>query len=448
MALRRSGNGIYLNNTPDVQLADMQLNDFQNYGISGTNVTDFTLDHTVINGTNGTLQGGIGEGDVYFTGLSGSASVTNSSFTGAAYDAFHVFNDTAQTLNRLTITGSTFATQSGARQRVQRRDRVRGERRHVQRHGAKLDRSPPRAATCSSSTCSAPCRPTWNSAALPRGSAIPLTNTNQNIVSGGGGITIGGGGAANNVTLTYDVSHNAINGAAWRPASGHQGHRHQRLVHRHDRQQHDRHARAWPAAARRRASVSTSVQDGAGVSSTTITNNHVSGTAAAHDAAPQRRCRRDDCGDPGQHDRYARFRRTPFAGIYAQTGSATGAGGDNNKSNITLGGAGALKNSVDLGGNVNAGLVAGIFLEQEGVSEVGLIGSPNYAGAPYDLAAVASYVASNNTVTNVGSTGAVAVQAIHDPSSPAGGGYFGGAQFLVATSGGVRPPRQRRAKPI
>src|SRR5205814_3120256 len=72
-------------------------------------VTGFTLNNSVINGTNGTLQGGIGEGDVYFTGLSGSASIGSCNFSGAAYDTFHVFNDAAQTLNRLTITSCTFA---------------------------------------------------------------------------------------------------------------------------------------------------------------------------------------------------------------------------------------------------------------------------------------------------------------------------------------------------
>ena len=204
-----SGNGIYLNNTSGVQLADMQLNDFQNYGISGTNVTNFTLDHTVVSGTNGTLQGGIGEGDVYFTGLSGSASVTNSSFTGAAYDAFHVFNDTAQTLNRITITGSTFATQSGA-------GNASNDAIAFEANGGTFN------ATVQNSTVTSARGDMFQlnllgtvSSDLELGGATAglgntFVNTNQNIVSGGGGITIGGGGAANNVTLTYDVSHNAI----------------------------------------------------------------------------------------------------------------------------------------------------------------------------------------------------------------------------------------------
>jgi hypothetical protein len=174
------------------------------------------------------------------------------------------------------------------------------------------------------------------------------------------------------------------------------------------------------------------------VSNTTITNNHISGVVGGiytlnHNGAG------GEMTEVIQGNTVDTLDSTNgFAGIYVQTGSATGPGGDNNESNITLGGAGALKNSVDLGGNVNAGLVAGIFLEQEGVSKVGLIGSPNYSGAPYDFTAIQNYVAGNNTATNVGSTGAVGVQAIADPNKPGGAGYFGGAQFMLAAPGGVQ----------
>ncbi|WP_050419880.1 cadherin repeat domain-containing protein [Bradyrhizobium tropiciagri] len=148
------GSGIFLNNTKDVQISFMTMHDFQNYGIVGTNVTGFTLGNTTVTGTNGDNVGGIGEGDVYFTGLSGTASVTNSTFTGAALDAFHVFNNSGQTLNRITITGSTFATNTAAAnqsgdawcfkpptEHSTRRSRARHSRR--------------RAATCSNSICMA-----------------------------------------------------------------------------------------------------------------------------------------------------------------------------------------------------------------------------------------------------------------------------------------------------
>ncbi len=90
------GTGIYLNNTSDVQLAWMQLNDFQNFAIRGFNVTGFSLDRSVINGANGTTtvnsgSNDAGDGAVFFgsaaaggniDGLSGIASFTNSTISG------------------------------------------------------------------------------------------------------------------------------------------------------------------------------------------------------------------------------------------------------------------------------------------------------------------------------------------------------------------------------
>ena len=104
-----SGNGIYLNSTKNPTFKHMNLHDFQNYALVGTTVNDFTMDYCIINGANGTLQSGIGEGSVYFTGLTTSASVTNSDFSGGAYDTFHVFNTAGQSLNRITITNCSFA---------------------------------------------------------------------------------------------------------------------------------------------------------------------------------------------------------------------------------------------------------------------------------------------------------------------------------------------------
>ncbi len=109
-----TGIGVYLNNTKDVQFSFVQMNDFSNYGILGNAVSGMTLNHVVVNGSNGDNVGGLGEGDVYLTGLTGSATVSSSTFTGAAYDSFHVFNNNGETLNRITITNSTFATNTAA----------------------------------------------------------------------------------------------------------------------------------------------------------------------------------------------------------------------------------------------------------------------------------------------------------------------------------------------
>ncbi len=112
-----SGVGIYLNSTAAVQINWMQLNDFQNFAIRGNNVGGFTMANTVISGTNGTAASlafpeNYGEGSVYFgnattTGLTGAAAITNCNISGGRARNVSVVNS-GGTLNRLTITGTTF----------------------------------------------------------------------------------------------------------------------------------------------------------------------------------------------------------------------------------------------------------------------------------------------------------------------------------------------------
>ncbi|KJC57360.1 hypothetical protein UP10_30410 [Bradyrhizobium sp. LTSPM299] len=424
------GSGIYLNNTKDVELSYLTMHDFQNFGISGTNVTGFTLGNTTVTGTNGTSVAGIGEGDVYFTGLSGSATVTNSTFTGAAYDAFHVFNDGAQTLNRITITGSTFATNSAS-------GNASNDAIAFEATGGTFN------ATVQNSTVTSArgdmfqlnLLGTVSSDLVLGGPTAGLgnnfSNTNQNIVSGGGGITIGGGGAANNVTLTYDIAHNTIKGAAGADlavtkGTGTSGSFTGTI---------DTNTIGTQGVAGSGSTGGEGIavyQDGAGNSNTTITNNHVSGVVGGrggidlllHNGASGTMSATVDNNTVDTLDQ-----ANSFSGIYVQTGSATGPGGDNNKMNLTISG-----NHVDLGSNASSALVAGITLEQEGVSRVGLIGTPNYSGSPYDFNAVQSYVASLNSGTF---TNGQAVFAFGDPTQAAGGGYFGGAQFMMASAGGI-----------
>jgi len=112
-----TGIGIYLNNTFSPSFNHMQLNDFQNYGILGFNVTGFTLTNSTINGINGTaaslaFPNNYGEGSIYFgnastTGLTGAATITNSTIGGGRARNLSVVNTTG-VLNRLTISGTTF----------------------------------------------------------------------------------------------------------------------------------------------------------------------------------------------------------------------------------------------------------------------------------------------------------------------------------------------------
>src|SRR5262245_29032225 len=84
-----TGNGIYLNNTADVQLAGMQLNDFQNFAIRGSFVVGFTLDASAVNGVNGN---NFMEDSIRFTELTGSASITDTSINGGFEDNFSLVN--------------------------------------------------------------------------------------------------------------------------------------------------------------------------------------------------------------------------------------------------------------------------------------------------------------------------------------------------------------------
>jgi Bacterial Ig domain/Bacterial cadherin-like domain len=109
-----TGNGIYLNNTGSVSLASMNLHDFDNYAIRGFRVNGFSMSGCVINGTNGNSAtvDTYGEGSVYFgstavNGLTGSATVSSSTISGGRGRNFSVVN-TSGTLNRLTISNSTF----------------------------------------------------------------------------------------------------------------------------------------------------------------------------------------------------------------------------------------------------------------------------------------------------------------------------------------------------
>jgi uncharacterized repeat protein (TIGR01451 family) len=112
-----SGIGIYLENTKSPSLTRMWLHDFQNFAVRGFRVNGVTLSNVLVNGVNGTSPtfDNYGEGGVYFgddaslttNGLIGSASVTNSSFSGGRANNFSVVN-TGGVLDRLTVTGSNF----------------------------------------------------------------------------------------------------------------------------------------------------------------------------------------------------------------------------------------------------------------------------------------------------------------------------------------------------
>ncbi|MGH9440940.1 MAG: beta strand repeat-containing protein [Thermoanaerobaculia bacterium] len=204
------GVGIFLKSTMNPSLNWMSLHDFSNYAIVGTDVAGFTLTHTTVSGTNGTgtnAHGGVGEGDVYFTRLTGSATVDNCTFSGAAYDTFHVFNNTSQSLNRFTMTNSTLGATdtagndglvfqaTGGTLNVTVQDThftgERGDAFQMDLHG-----------TMSSDLIFGGV-----------GHGNTLTNAMSTANSLGADVNVGGGNVGDNVTFTFNISNNSINGA-------------------------------------------------------------------------------------------------------------------------------------------------------------------------------------------------------------------------------------------
>jgi hypothetical protein len=114
-ATASAGSGIHMENVDTVSFTRMHLHDHSNYAIRGVNVNGFTLNTSVIKGTNGTNPGApFVDGCVVFDGtgaspaqgLVGSSSITNSDIRGGRSDNLRIDNS-AGTLN-LTVSGSTF----------------------------------------------------------------------------------------------------------------------------------------------------------------------------------------------------------------------------------------------------------------------------------------------------------------------------------------------------
>ncbi|MCC6454022.1 MAG: tandem-95 repeat protein [Caldilineaceae bacterium] len=112
------GTGIVLNNAHDVSLTRMWIHDHSNYGIRGTSVDGFTLDNSVVNGSNGTnVATPYNDGSLVFfgvtgasAGMTGNSSITNSTIRGGWQRNIAIDNSTG-TLN-LTVSNNTIRNTS------------------------------------------------------------------------------------------------------------------------------------------------------------------------------------------------------------------------------------------------------------------------------------------------------------------------------------------------
>lgn len=111
-----TGTGIYLNNTSNVSLSNMQLNDFQNFGIYGLLVNNFSLSNSNIQSlANSTSKNGTSdvenEGSINFglinvtNGLTGTVTITNCIIEDGFEDNFNIFNLNG-TLSQFTMIGT------------------------------------------------------------------------------------------------------------------------------------------------------------------------------------------------------------------------------------------------------------------------------------------------------------------------------------------------------
>ncbi len=115
-----AGTGIVLNNTANVSLTRMRINDTSNYGIRGTSVSGFTFTNGVVDGANGTnVSTPFNEGSLLFfgvtgtsSGMTGTGSITNSTIMGGRQRNIAIDNSVG-TLN-LTVSGNTIKRTSDA----------------------------------------------------------------------------------------------------------------------------------------------------------------------------------------------------------------------------------------------------------------------------------------------------------------------------------------------
>lgn len=106
------GIGVSLSNASGVSLSAMHLHDFDNFALYGSGVSGFTLDHTLIDGVNGTTGASpYQEASVSFAQLTGTDTFSNDTISGGRLDNVQIENSSG-TLNSLTFSNCTIQNNS------------------------------------------------------------------------------------------------------------------------------------------------------------------------------------------------------------------------------------------------------------------------------------------------------------------------------------------------
>ncbi|HWO02277.1 MAG TPA: HYR domain-containing protein [Blastocatellia bacterium] len=101
-----AGRGISVSNVSNLSLRQMNMHDFSNFAIFGSNVTGFTFDYSVISGVSGSVVSAADEAAIRFDGLFGTASISHSDVSGGFEYVIKILNSSG-TLNRLTMNSTT-----------------------------------------------------------------------------------------------------------------------------------------------------------------------------------------------------------------------------------------------------------------------------------------------------------------------------------------------------
>ncbi|HEY2322159.1 MAG TPA: tandem-95 repeat protein [Thermoanaerobaculia bacterium] len=392
-------NAVSLSSTSNVQLAYMNLQNNSTAAINGTSVAGGTLDHVVVNGTNGTLT----DAAVEFTGLTGQFNVTNSNISGGMTDNFRVANNAGELLNRLTVTGTTFGLNSTANG---------NDSLILQGTNGTMN------VTIQNSTFTGAAgdifqmdlHGTVASDLVFTGNAV--SNNHPAIVSGGGGVTLDTGGPSDNVTFTYNISSNTFSGASGTALGIVKGSGTGTFSGTINGNTIG--VSGVPNSGSQAGSAIFVSLIGGGSTTAHITNNQIfqynnfgialqigsnsSGGIGGMNAT----ITGNTIAQPGTSG-------FSMNGINLNAGTSSG---DANFICASIGGAGALGNSIT-GSGANGG--QDFRLRQRNATTVRL---PGYAGANNDTAAVVTFVQSQNGGSPTGSA-TVAV--------PPGGGFVGGA---------------------
>lgn len=415
------GTGIRLDNADSVSFTRMRLNDHPNYAIRGVNVNAFTLDTSVVNGTNGTNPGGpFNEGSINFdgggaAGLAGSSFITNSDIRGGRLDNLRVDNS-AGTFN-LTVTGSTFRDTVNA---ADASDNIFIE----------VDNTATGIVSITGSTFGETSGDHINFALI--NNAVGHVTISGNTMTGsatanrlGQGILVVGG--TWDGVGRYNISNNTMSGTK----QGHAIHTNKGSGNGNLQGTISGNTIGVSGVAESGASESSGItvasRGAGGLHTAAVTNN----TVRQYDEFGINLEVGEDLGVANNADAGAtsgpaavlnvtvtgNLVEQPAAlalhGIHLNSGIQIG---DNNASCADIGGAGALANNVPNSANEGAG-GADIRPRQRQATRVNL---PGYGGTPFDNASVNAYLLARNNATSV-TTGS------NNAAGTANDGYFGGA---------------------